>query len=223
MAQHLLERTCRHDLAAVTTGARAQIYDIIRSADRFFIVLHDQYRVAEVAQLFECREQACIVALMQADRRLVEDVQHADEAAPDLCREADPLRLAARKSHGGTFEREIVETDVDEEAQPVRHFFQDWPRDLRIEASAAIAAHRDFRKEVERLPHRERPDLADILAGHEDRQALRLETATTAGGARLLDHVLLELFAHRIGRRLAVALLDVIEHPLPARSEERRV
>src|SRR5882762_8945828 len=154
MAQHLLERTCRHDLAAVTAGARAQIYDIVRSADRFLIVLHDQYRVAEIAQLFEGREQARIVALMQADRRFVEDVQDADEAAPDLCREADPLRLAARESHSRAFEREIVEADVDEEAQPVRHFFQDWPRDLRIEAGAAIPARPDSRREVERLSHR---------------------------------------------------------------------
>src|SRR6266550_7839356 len=207
MTQHLLERTRRYDLAAVTAGARAQIHDIVRSADRFLIVLHDQYRVAEVAQLLEGREQACIVALMQTDRRFVEDVQDADEAASDLCRKADPLRLAARESHGGAFEGEIVEADVDEEAQPVRHLFQDWPRDLRIEPGAAIAAQRDFRKEVERLPHRERHDVADILAGHENRQALRLEAATAAGGARLLDHVLLELFAHRIGRRLAVALL----------------
>src|SRR5213596_421212 len=115
MAQHLLERTRRYHLAAVTAGARAQIHDVVRSPDRFLIVLHDEYRVAEVA-------------LLQADRRLVEDVQDADEAAPDLCREADPLRLAARESHGGTFEREIVEADVDEEAQPVRHLFQDWPR-----------------------------------------------------------------------------------------------
>src|SRR5258705_379039 len=167
IAQHLLERTRRYNLAAVTAGARSQIYDIVRSADRFLVMLHDQYRVAEVAQLFEGREQACIVALMQADRRFVEDVQDADEAAPDLCREADPLRLSARESHGRTFEREIVEADVDEEAQPVRHLFQDWLRDLRIEPGAAIAAHRDFCKEVERLPHGERHDLADILAEHE--------------------------------------------------------
>src|SRR5258705_9165842 len=195
MAQHLLERTRRYNLAAVTAGARAQIYDIVRSADRFLVVLHDQYRVAEVAQLFEGREQACIVALMQADRRFVEDVQDADEAAPDLCREADPLRLSARESHGRTFEREIVEADVDEEAQPVRHLFQDWLRDLRFEPRPGNAPPPDFPKEVERLPHRERHDLADILAGHEDRQALRLETATTAGRARLLDHGLLELLA----------------------------
>ena len=40
-------------------------------------------------------DQAPVVALVQADRRLVEDVEHADQARPDLRREPDALRLAA--------------------------------------------------------------------------------------------------------------------------------
>ena len=31
-------------------------------------------------------------------------------------------------------------------------------------------------------------------------------------GQRLLDHELLELLAHAVGRRLAVALFDVLQH-----------
>src|SRR5438093_37263 len=95
-----------------------------------------------------------------------------------------------------------------------RHDLAAMPAGARpqVEPHSTVAAQRDFREEVERLTHRERHNVADALAGHQYREALRLEAATTAGGARLLDHVLLELFAHRIGRRLAIALLDVIEH-----------
>ena len=55
------------------------------------------HRVAEVAQALERRDQAAVVALVQPDRRLVEDVEHAHEARPDLRGEPDALRLAARE------------------------------------------------------------------------------------------------------------------------------
>ena len=51
--------------------------------------------VAEVAQPLERADQLVVVALVQADRRLVEDVEHADELRADLRREPQPLRLAA--------------------------------------------------------------------------------------------------------------------------------
>ena len=42
-------------------------------------VLDDQHRVADVAQVLENRESAIVVARMQTDRRLIENVQRADE------------------------------------------------------------------------------------------------------------------------------------------------
>jgi len=216
MTQHIVERTSRHDLAAMAASARSQVHDIVRGPDRLLVVLHDQHGVAEVAQLLEGREQSRIVALMQADRRFVEDVQHAHEAAADLGREADALCFPAREGHGGALEREIIEADIYEKPQAVGHFLQNRPRNLRVQSGAAVAAQRDLRKEVERLAHGQRHDVADALAGHQYREALGLEASAAARGTRLLDHVLLELLAHRIGRCLAIAFLDVIEHALPA-------
>jgi hypothetical protein len=40
-------------------------------------------------------DQAGVVALVEPDRRLVEDVEDADEAGSDLGGQPDPLRLAA--------------------------------------------------------------------------------------------------------------------------------
>ena len=62
-------------------------------------------------------EQARVVALVQADRRLVEHVEHAGEAGADLRGEPDALALAAGERAGGAREREVVEPDVDQEAQ----------------------------------------------------------------------------------------------------------
>jgi hypothetical protein len=63
-------------------------------------VLDDEHRVAEVAQALERADQLVVVALVEADRRLVEDVEDADELAPDLRREPQPLRLPARAPRG---------------------------------------------------------------------------------------------------------------------------
>ena len=43
-------------------------------------------------------DQPMVVALVQADRRLVEDVQHAHQPGADLRRQPDPLRLAAGRA-----------------------------------------------------------------------------------------------------------------------------
>src|SRR5690606_1768610 len=48
-----------------------------------------------------------------------------------------------------------------------------------------------------------------------DRQTLRLETTAATRAARQRHHVLLELLANRLGRRLFVASHDVREHALP--------
>ncbi len=83
------------DAAAVLAGLRAHVDEIVGAADRILVVLDHDHRIAEVAQLREGGEQAVVVALMQADRGLVEHVHHAGQAGADLAGEADALCLAA--------------------------------------------------------------------------------------------------------------------------------
>ena len=82
-------------------------------------MLDDDDRVAEVAQAHHGVDEALVVALVQADRRFVEHVEHAHETAADLRREPDALRLAAGEGGRRTVEREVVEADVEQEAQPL--------------------------------------------------------------------------------------------------------
>ena len=42
-------------------------------------MLHHEHRIAQVAQLSRS-EQPAIVALMQANGRLIEDIEHADQS-----------------------------------------------------------------------------------------------------------------------------------------------
>ena len=107
-----------HDLAAVLAGARADVDDPVGGGDGVLVVLDDDQRVAEVAQPGEGLDQPVVVALVQPDARLVEDVEHADQPGPDLGGEPDALRLAAGQRAGRAVEAEVVEADVEQEPEP---------------------------------------------------------------------------------------------------------
>ena len=91
---------------------------MVGGAHGALVVLDDDHRVAEVPQSLERRDQAGVVALVQADRGLVEDVQDADQAAADLPRQADALRLAPGEGRRRPVEGEVVQPDVEQEAEP---------------------------------------------------------------------------------------------------------
>ena len=91
----LIGGALRDHVAAVLTGERADVEHMVGGAHRVLVVLDDQHGVAEVAQTLERRDQLVVVALVQADRGLVEDVEHAHQRRADLRRQADPLRLTA--------------------------------------------------------------------------------------------------------------------------------
>ena len=76
-------------------GARAQVDHVVRLEDRLLVVLDDDDRVADVAQVAQRGEQAAVVPLVQADRRLIEHVHDTGEAGAHLAGEADTLGLAA--------------------------------------------------------------------------------------------------------------------------------
>ena len=119
--------------------------------------------VAEVAQALERAEQPRVVALVQADRGLVEDVHHAGESRADLAREADALRLTARERLGGAIEGQVIEAHVGQEAQPLA--------DLAHDRSATVArqpASCSAPKNATRLADRELRDLGDVAALNQD-------------------------------------------------------
>ncbi len=84
-------------------------------ADGLFVVLDNQNGVAQVAQFFESLNQPVVVALVEADGRLVEHVEHAAQPRADLRGQADALALAAGERGGVAVERKIVQADGAEE------------------------------------------------------------------------------------------------------------
>ena len=207
----LRRRPLGDDLAAVHAGAGADVDDIVGGEDRVLVVLDDDHRVAEFAQAPQRVEQARVVALVQADRRLVEHVEHAGQARADLRGEADALALAARQRARGARQGQIVEADVAQEGQPVDDLLEDALGDLvALGVERAGQRARPFDRRLDR----QQADLADVLAVDLDRQRLRLEAEALAGDARRRGHEALDLLARPLAFGLAVAPLEVLDHAL---------
>ena len=85
----------RDDFATVNARCGAEVDDVIGGHDRVFVVLNNDHCVAKIAQTFEHFQQPIIVALMQADRGLVEHVHDARQARADLRSKPDALCFAA--------------------------------------------------------------------------------------------------------------------------------
>ena len=64
-------------------------------------------------------EQPAVVARVQPDRRLVEHVEDAGQAAADLAGQADSLALAAGERRRAAGQGQVIEADVDQERQAV--------------------------------------------------------------------------------------------------------
>ena len=102
-------------------------------------------------------DQPVVVALVEPDRRLVEDVEDADQAGADLGREPDPLRLAAGQRPGRPVEGEVVEADVEQEVEPLVDLLEDPLADLLLARGQVEAA-----QEVGGLVDRQRADVGDV-------------------------------------------------------------
>jgi hypothetical protein len=149
-------RALGDDMPTVLARARPDVDQVVGGAHRALVVLDHEHGVAEVAQPHERRDQALVVALVQADRWLVEDVEHADQRRPDLGREPDPLRLAARQRRRRPVHAQVADADVVEELQPLLDLAQDQPRDRPVGV-----AQLERRDPLERAPRAHPRELVD--------------------------------------------------------------
>ena len=125
LAHYVLHGAARHHLAAVHARPGAYVHYIVGGAHRVFVVLYHDQRIAEVAQAFEGVEQLFVVALVKADARLVEDVEHPRERAAYLRGKPYALTFAAGEGGRTARKRKIAEADVFEETQPVVYLLYD--------------------------------------------------------------------------------------------------
>ena len=197
------------DLAAAHAGSGAEVDDQIGGPHGVFVVLDDHHGVAQIAQLRNRREQPLIVAGMQPDRRLVQDVQHADQPAADLPGQANPLRLAAGERRRGAIERQIIESHVRQKAEPPANLLERFGGDRR----AGFVLHQlaeKLRRVADRQPAHLRQRAGRIVfelrvgRRHHHRPGLRHQSLAVAIGASDHAHVFFELADLHLAFRVAV-------------------
>ncbi len=124
LAQQLIHIALKHDFAALGAGTRAKLDDGARFADRGFIMLDNQHRIAAFLQGAQSAEQTLVVARMQADGRLVQNVCNAHKAGAQLRGQANALGLAAGKRVHGAPERKIIQADIFHKGQAAGDFLE---------------------------------------------------------------------------------------------------
>ncbi len=206
---HLLRRALGDDVPAVLPRSRPHVDEPVRGAHHLLVVLDHEHGVPQVAQPLERADQLRVVALVQADRGLVEDVENADELRADLRRQAQPLRLAARERRGSPVELEVADTDVVEEGQPLADLLDDPGADQLLGLGQLEPV-----QELDRACDRELRQLVDVLAADRDCEHLRLQARAPAGGTRTEAHVLLDPLALLGGVGLLVAALEARDDAL---------
>ena len=154
---------------------------MVGAAYGVLVVLDDDERVALRLELRERVEQHAVVARMQADRRLVEDVAHAAQVRAELGGEADALRFAARQRGRRAIEREIAQADIGEKGEPRGDLAHDVARDLGLAPGEG-----ELTQKPRGITHRELRELGDRAPAKAHRERRGVEPRAIAGGTDLL-------------------------------------
>src|SRR3954451_21419282 len=154
---------------------------MVGGADRLLVMLDHEHGVAEAAEALERLEQAVVVLLVEADRGLVEDVEHAREAAADLAGEADALGLAAAQRAAGAVEVEVVEADIVEEAEALVDLLEDGLGDFVLRCGELLVERGE---PAQRVGDAAAAGERNVFAGDLHREGFGLEAGAVADFAR---------------------------------------
>ena len=170
------------------------------------VMLDHDHGVAEVAQPLQGFQQPRIVALVQADRGLVQHIEHAGQARADLRGQADALAFAAGQGAGGARQGQVIQADIEQERQPLADLLQHPRGDLVL---LRVERLRHGLEPFAGAAHRQLRDLADMLAADLDAQRLRLEAIAVAGFAGNVGEILAEFLARPFALGLAIAAVEI--------------
>ena len=93
--QERTERRAEADLSSLLPGAGAHVHEPVGAEHRLRVMLHHHHRVALITEGLQRGDELPVVLLVQADGRLVQDIEHINELGSDLRRQADALAFAA--------------------------------------------------------------------------------------------------------------------------------
>ena len=122
-----------HQLTAVHARARPKIQQIIGGLDSLCSVFDDNDGIPDVAEPLKRGQQAGVVALVQANRWLVEDVDYPDQPRANLRGKPNALSLAATESAAFAVERKVAKANVIQKTQAFLNLFQHFTANLLLQ------------------------------------------------------------------------------------------
>ena len=204
-------RALRDHLPAMHTGAGADVDHMVRQFDGVLVVLDNDHRIAEVAQMQQGIEQPLVVALVQADGGFVQHIHHAHQSGADLAGQTDALRLAARQGVGAAVERQVIQANVDQKAQALADFLDDLCRYL-----AALTGQVQLLEKTHGAADGQGGEMGQGVAVDEHVPRRPVQAGALAVGAGLVGLIFGQFLAHRHRIGLAVTALHVGNDALEA-------
>ena len=169
-------------------------------------MLDDDDRILGVAEFLEGVDEAAIVALMEADAWLVEDVEDVDEFGSELGCEAYALAFSAGEGGGVAVEGEVAETDAYKEGESASDLFEDFVADGE---AARVKARLDGLGPLKEVGYVEARELGDVFAVDEEVKGFAVEAVAVAFGAGLAGVELAAPFLSFGGGVVGLLHLDV--------------
>jgi hypothetical protein len=137
-------------------SARSNVDQVIACPHQRFIMFDHHDRIALLLQIAQSGNQSIVIARMQADGRLVQEVQNAHEPRADAGSQTHPLPFTAAKRIGRAVQCEIFRPDAIEKREPSHDF-----GNHRLSHWSLIRGEFDLTEEFNRRRYRERRDLVN--------------------------------------------------------------
>ena len=218
-AQHFAGRAGKDHFAPQASGLGSHVHHVVGSQHHVPVMLHHDDCIADVAQFLQGMYQAFVVALVQADAGLVQDIEHVDQLRTYLRGQADALALSAGQTHGGAVQRKIVQAHIKQKFQAGAYFLKYLGCDLPLFTVQVLV---DMRQPAVQFADVHRGQLVNILVVYPVGQSLAVQAGSVALGTRVRPRKLLGPLACR-GRHVAVLHhLYVLHHAFEGNEVVRR-
>ena len=110
----LVHRASGNHITAACSGNGAHLDQIVGFCQHARIVIDNDHGVAVIYQIAHHAYQAVDIGRMQADRRLVQHIQHARRSVAHHAGELHALALPRGQRGAGAIERKVIETQIDQ-------------------------------------------------------------------------------------------------------------
>ena len=172
-------------------------------------MLHHDQGIAQITQALQGHQQFVVIPLMEANGRLVQNVEDAHERRSDLSSQTDTLALTAGQGRRATAECQILQTHIHEKLKSTLDLADDLLRD-----HCHIACELQILHKLQTLANAHAAEVhdADTANGYRTGNIGKAVTMAVRAGSRC--HTLFQFLAGCIGLGLPVTAADIIEDAL---------